>query len=108
MAEQALAIVRAGVYPDAIVGDLSPERLRRFFDKVDHSYRVKPALRDAVVFDNQNILADAPLSKRDLISCRNLLIYLNAEAQERVIQMFHFALNDDGLLFLGLAAYPSQ
>ena len=99
--EHALAIARAGVYPDSIAGDISSERLARFFEKEDHSYHVKPELRDAVVFANQNILADAPFSKLDLISCRNLLIYLNAEAQERVIQMFHFALNDDGFLFLG-------
>lgn len=99
--EHALAIARAGIYPEAMGGDISPERLTRFFDKVDHSFRVKPELRDTVVFAHQNVLADAPFSKIDLISCRNLLIYLNLEAQERVIQMFHFALNDDGFLFLG-------
>lgn len=99
--EQALATARAGVYPDAIAGDVSPERLKRFFDKEDHCYRVKAELRDAVVFTHQNILADPPFSKLDLISCRNLLIYLNAGARERVIQMFHFALNDGGLLLLG-------
>ena len=99
--EHALSVARAGIYPDAIAGDVSPERLKRFFEKEDHSYRVKPELRDAVVFAHQNILADAPFSKLDLISCRNLLIYLNTDAQERIIQMFHFALNDDGLLFLG-------
>ncbi|SMX25805.1 chemotaxis protein CheB [Boseongicola aestuarii] len=99
--EYALSVARAGVYPDAIAGDISPERLKRFFDKEDHTYRVKPELRDAVVFARQNILADAPFSKLDLISCRNLLIYLNTDAQERIIQMFHFALNDGGLLLLG-------
>ena len=99
--EHALSIARAGVYPDAIAADVSPERLKRFFDKEDHSYRIKQELRDTVVFAHQNILADAPFSRLDLISCRNLLIYLNTEAQERVMQMFHFALNDDGLLLLG-------
>ena len=99
--EHALSVARAGIYPDAIAADVSPERLKRFFDKEDHSYRVKPELRDVVVFAHQNILADAPFSKLDLISCRNLLIYLNADAQERILQMFHFALNDDGFLFLG-------
>ncbi len=99
--EHALSIARAGVYPDAIAADVSPKRLKRFFDKEDHSYRVKPELRDAVVFARQNILADAPFSKLDLISCRNLLIYLNADAQHRVVQTFHFALNDDGFLILG-------
>jgi two-component system CheB/CheR fusion protein len=99
--EYALSIARAGVYPDSIAGDLSPARLSRFFEKEDHSYRVKPDLRGAVVFARQNILADAPFSKLDLISCRNLLIYLNEQAQERIIQMFHFALKEDGLLVLG-------
>ena len=99
--ERALTIARAGVYPDSIAGDVSPERLSRFFEKEDHSYRVKPELRDAVVFAHHNVLADAPFSKLDMISCRNLLIYLNQHAQERIIQMFHFALNEEGLLVLG-------
>lgn len=99
--EHALSIARGGIYPDAIKGDVSPQRLSRFFDKEDHFYRVKPELRDAVVFAHQNILADAPFSKLDLISCRNLLIYLNTEAQERIIETLHFALNDTGFLFLG-------
>ncbi|MGO4910584.1 chemotaxis protein CheB [Pseudorhodobacter sp. W20_MBD10_FR17] len=99
--EHALSVARAGIYPDVIAADVSPTRLTHFFEKEDHSYRIKPELRDVVVFAHHNILADAPFSKLDLISCRNLLIYLNAEAQERVIQMFHFALNDDGLLLLG-------
>ncbi len=99
--EHALAIARAGVYPDAIAADMSRERLNRFFIKEDHSYCITPELRNAVVFASQNILADAPFSKLDLISCRNLLIYLNADAQARIIKMFHFALNDEGVLFLG-------
>ncbi|WP_298865132.1 chemotaxis protein CheB [uncultured Sulfitobacter sp.] len=101
--ERALTIARNGVYPDSIAEDVSAARLRRFFTKEDHSYRVTPELRDAVVFANQNILADAPFSKLDLISCRNLMIYLTPDAQERVIQMFHFALNDGGTLFLGMS-----
>ncbi|TMM51062.1 chemotaxis protein CheB [Sulfitobacter sabulilitoris] len=99
--ETALSVARSGVYPDAIEETVSPERLERFFIHEDHTYRVVPELRDTVVFASQNILADAPFSKLDLISCRNLLIYLNADAQERIIHMFHFALNEDGILFLG-------
>ncbi len=99
--EHALSVARAGIYPDAIAADITPERLSRFFVQEDHSYGVTPELRDTVVFANQNILADAPFSKLDLISCRNLLIYLNSDAQARIIQMFHFALNDEGLLLLG-------
>ena len=101
--ERALSVARAGVYPDSIAEVISPARLKRFFIKEDHSYRVTPELRDTVVFANQNILADAPFSKLDLISCRNLMIYLTPEAQERVIQMFHFALNDGGVLFMGMS-----
>ena len=101
--ERALTVARNGVYPDSIAEDVSAVRLRRFFTKEDHSYRVTPELRDAVVFANQNILADAPFSKLDLISCRNLMIYLTPDAQERIIQMFHFALNDGGVLLLGMS-----
>jgi len=101
--ERALAIARNGVYPDSIAEDVSAARLNRFFTKEDHSYRVSPELRDTVVFANQNILSDAPFSKLDLISCRNLMIYLTPDAQERLIQMFHFALNDSGILFLGMS-----
>ena len=99
--ERALGIARAGVYPESIEADLSAARLNRFFIKEDHSYRVIPELRETVVFASQNLLADAPFSKLDLVSCRNLLIYLTSEAQQRVMQMFHFALNDKGVLFLG-------
>ena len=100
---RALKIAREGVYPESIAESVSAARLSRFFTKEDHSYRVMPELRDAVVFANQNFLADAPFSKLDLISCRNVMIYLTLDAQERVIQMFHFALNDGGTLFLGLS-----
>lgn len=99
--ERSLLVARAGVYPETIEADVSPARLRRFFIKEDHSYRVTAELRDCVVFANQNVLADAPFSRLDLISCRNLLIYLTPEAQDRIIAMFHFALKDDGVLFLG-------
>ncbi|MBE0412735.1 chemotaxis protein CheB [Yoonia sp.] len=99
--ENALAVARAGIYPETIAAAVNPDRLARFFFKHHHTYRVIPALRDAVVFTNQNILADAPFSKIDLVSCRNLLIYLNPYAQEQVIRMFHFALNEHGILFLG-------
>ena len=99
--EHALNVARTGVYTDAIKEAVSPERLARFFIREDHTYRVVPELRDTVVFASHNILADAPFSKLDLVSCRNLMIYLNPEAQERLIHMFHFALKDDGVLFLG-------
>ena len=101
--DYALAVARTGIYPDSIEADVSQSRLDRFFKKEDHSYRVTPELRDTVVFANQNLLSDAPFSKLDMISCRNLLIYLTPQAQDRVMEIFHFALNDNGVLFLGMS-----
>jgi len=100
--EDALRFARAGIYPETIAGDLSPERLRRFFTKADdHSYQVNKRLRESVVFAPQNLIGDAPFSKLDLISCRNLLIYLEPEIQKKILALFHFALNADGFLMLG-------
>src|SRR6185312_14989628 len=76
-------------------------RLARFFIKEDHSYRVVPALREVAVFTVQDVLADPPFSRLDLVCCRNLLIYLRPEAQEKVLRLFHFALREGGILFLG-------
>jgi two-component system CheB/CheR fusion protein len=97
----AVAFARAGVYPESIAADVSPTRLARFFTKEDHSYRVVPELRGLVVFTVQDVLADPPFSRLDLVSCRNLLIYLRPEAQEKVLLLFDFALRDGGILFLG-------
>ena len=97
----AIAGARAGLYPKTIAADLSPERLARFFVRENGGYRVLPELRDMLVFTTQDVLTDPPFSRIDLISCRNLLIYLCPEAQERVISLFHFALRERGLLLLG-------
>ena len=99
--EDAVALAREGRYPESIAADVSPARLARFFTQEDHSYRVVPELRGAVVFTTQDVLADPPFSRLDLISCRNLLIYLRPEAQEKVLLLFHFALREGGVLFLG-------
>jgi len=99
--EDAVEFGRGGVYPESIEADVSAERLGRFFTKEDHSYRVAPKLRDCLVFAAHDLLTDAPFSRLDLISCRNLLIYLRPEVQERVLAVFHFALLDQGILFLG-------
>ena len=99
----AVATARDGVYPDAIAPQITPERLARFFVKEEHGYRVSPELRAAVVFTVQDVLADPPFSKLDMISCRNLLIYLGPEAQAKVIALFHFALRAGGTLLLGNA-----
>ncbi len=97
----AVATAREGHYPDTIASDISPERLARFFVKQEHGYAVGPELRSAIVFTIQDMLADPPFSKLDFISCRNVLIYLGPEAQAKVIALFHFALQKDGILFLG-------
>jgi two-component system CheB/CheR fusion protein len=97
----AIAGAREGLYPETIEADVSPARLARFFSKEEHGYRVLPELREAVVFTVQDVLADPPFSRLDLISCRNLLIYLRPEAQAKVVSVFHFALREGGILVLG-------
>lgn len=100
--EQALEIARRGVYPQGLLTDLDNKRLTRFFTKIDKSHwQVKKELRDVVVFAAQNLLSDPPFSKLDLVSCRNLLIYLEPKVQQQLLQMFHFTLKNDGLLILG-------
>src|SRR6185436_12672343 len=101
--EEAVALARQGTYPEAIQADVPAARLARFFTKEDDGYRVSRALRESVVCTTQDLLADPPFSRIDLISCRNMLIYLRPEAQEKVISLFHFALREDGILFLGAA-----
>jgi len=97
----AVAKARDGLYPKTIEADVSPERLARFFSTEDSGYRVLPDLRAVVVFTVQDVLSDPPFSQLDLISCRNLLIYLKPEAQAKIIALFHFALRDGGILLLG-------
>lgn len=97
----AIARAREGLYPEAIEAEVSPTRLARFFSKEGNGYRVLPELRATVVFTVQDVLADPPFSRLDLVSCRNLLIYLRPEAQAKVISRFHFALREGGILLLG-------
>jgi two-component system CheB/CheR fusion protein len=99
--EQAIQIAREGYYHDAEVADVSAERLRRFFNREVDGYRIRRELRESMLFAVHNVIKDPPFSHLDLISCRNLLIYLNREAQARVLEVFHFALNPSGYLFLG-------
>jgi two-component system, chemotaxis family, CheB/CheR fusion protein len=98
---EALKIARAGIYPASIAAAVGPNRLRRFFVKQGADYQVRKELRESVVFAPQNVITDPPFSHIDLISCRNLMIYLGAEAQRRVLELFHFALEPGGCLFLG-------
>ncbi|HSF19534.1 MAG TPA: chemotaxis protein CheB [Vicinamibacteria bacterium] len=92
---------RRGVYPQNIALDVSADRLNRFFVKKDNDYQVSRRVRDTVVFSNQNILKDAPFSRLDLVSCRNLLIYLQPSAQRKVLRTLHYSLNPIGFLLLG-------
>lgn len=99
--DRAISIARSGVYPSAIANDVSPARLREFFVQEEDNYRVNKALRESVLFASHNILHDAPFSRIDLILCRNLLIYLDREAQTSIIEIFRYALKPGGHLFLG-------
>ncbi|MEI6503881.1 MAG: CheR family methyltransferase, partial [Armatimonadota bacterium] len=100
---QAIATARTGVYPASIAADISPERLARFFtaEPDGSAYRIHKGIRDLLVFSEQNVIKDPPFSKLDLISCRNLLIYLGGDLQKKLMPLFHYALNPGGFLFLG-------
>ncbi len=98
-AARSLAQARTGLYPSGIESDVTPARLDRFFDKDDSSYRIKKELRELVVFAPQNLLHDPPFSKLHICTCRNLMIYLEPEVQERVLGLLHFGLREGGVLF---------
>jgi two-component system CheB/CheR fusion protein len=106
--DHALAIARAGLYPAAISGTMSPDRLEKFFSKEGGDYRVAKEIREMCIFSVHNVIKDAPFSRLDLISCRNLLIYLDATLQNRVLLLFHFALRHRGYLFLGPSENVTQ
>ena len=99
----AIAAARVGIYPASIAADLTPERLARFFlvEPSETAYRIHKGIRDMLVFSEQNVIRDPCFSKLDLISCRNLLIYLGGDLQKKLIPLFHYALNPSGFLFLG-------
>ena len=101
--DRAIATARASVYPASIAADITPERLARFFtaEADGCTYRIHKSIRDLLIFSEQDVIKDPPFSKLDLISCRNLLIYLGADLQKRLIPVFHYALNPGGRLFLG-------
>jgi two-component system CheB/CheR fusion protein len=99
--QDAIRRARDGYYLESEVADVSPERLRRFFNREVDGYRIRRELRESILFAVHNVIKDPPFSRLDLILCRNLLIYLNRTAQGRVLEVFHFALNPSGHLFLG-------
>ena len=100
---QAIDKARLGLYPENIAADVSPERLERYFLKVDNGYKVSKSIREMVVFATQNIIMDPSFTRLDILSCRNLLIYLTSELQKKLIPLFHYSLNSGGFLSLGSA-----
>jgi two-component system, chemotaxis family, CheB/CheR fusion protein len=109
--DDAIATARAGVYPINISQDITPERLRRFFTKEITGYKIKKEIRDMVVFAIQNVIKDPPFTKLDLLSCRNLMIYLGAELQNRLMPTFHYVLKPNGVLMVspseGIGSFTS-
>ncbi len=99
--ERAVGVARAGLYPDGIVNDMTPARLQRFFQREGDRYRIVKSIRESVLFAIHNVLRDPPFSRLDLISCRNLLIYLDAEAQKSMLDMFRFSMRPGSFLLLG-------
>ncbi len=101
LSEFAIQRARAGLYKGSIANDLTPIRLRRFFHKVDGGYQISKTIRDLCVFSTQNVFSDPPFSRIDVVSCRNVMIYLSHTLQRRVIPIFHYALNSGGFLMIG-------
>ncbi len=101
VSETSIVRARSGIYPENIQGDVSLERLRRFFSRVEGGYRISKTIRDMCIFAQHNLLNDPPFSQMDLISCRNLLIYLEPVLQNKVISLFHYAARPEGYLLLG-------
>jgi two-component system CheB/CheR fusion protein len=94
---------RLGIFSPNIAADVSPQRLKRFFVREEEGYRINKNIREMVIFATQNVVMDPPFTKLDVISCRNLLIYLKPDTQKKLIPLFHYSLNPDGVLFLGNA-----
>jgi two-component system, chemotaxis family, CheB/CheR fusion protein len=99
--ERSVERARLGIYPESLAGEISTDRLRRFFVKTERGYQVSKRLRDVCIFARQNLCNDPPFSKLDLISCRNVLIYMGRELQKQIISTFHYALRPNGFLLLG-------
>jgi two-component system, chemotaxis family, CheB/CheR fusion protein len=101
LSETAIQRARSGLYKETVEADVSPIRLRRFFHRVDSGYQISKTIRDLCVFSTQNVFSDPPFSRIDLVSCRNVMIYLSQALQRRVIPVFHYALNPAGFLMIG-------
>src|SRR6516162_252412 len=101
LSDTAIQRARTGMYKETIETDISPLRLRRFFQRVDSGYQISKTIRDLCIFSMQNVFNDPPFSRIDLISCRNVMIYLSQSLQKRVVPVFHYALNHNGFLMIG-------
>jgi two-component system, chemotaxis family, CheB/CheR fusion protein len=101
LSETAIQRARTGIYKENIEADVSPLRLRRFFHKADGGYQISKTIRDLCIFSTQNVFSDPPFSRMDLVSCRNVMIYLSQTLQKKVIPIFHYALNPTGFLMIG-------
>jgi two-component system, chemotaxis family, CheB/CheR fusion protein len=99
--ERSIEMARLAIYPDSLQAELSEDRLRRFFVKVDRGYQVSKRIRDLCIFARQNLASDPPFSHMDFVSCRNVLIYMNAALQKQILNTFHYALDPSGFLLLG-------
>ena len=108
LSADAIDRARQGRFPHSISSDVSAERLERFFLRDKSDYHVKKEIRNTIIFAQQNIISDPPFTKLDILCCRNLLIYLNAKLQQRLIPLFHYALKRDGILLLGSADTPGH
>src|SRR5215212_6576492 len=101
VSDAAIDAARAGIYPDSIIADISQERLQHYFTRTESGIRVSKAVRDCCIFARQNLTKDPPFSKLDLVSCRNVMIYLGPPLQRKVMSIFHYALRPNGYLLLG-------
>lgn len=101
LSESAIQRARAGLYKETIEADVPPIRLRRFFHRIDSGYQISKNIRDLCIFSTQNVFSDPPFSRIDLVSCRNVMIYLSQSLQRRIIPVFHYALNPNGFLMIG-------
>src|SRR5205085_3386035 len=106
--DPAIAVARAGHYPAAMLQDLGPERIGRYFSGNGVSYTLAKEVRDLCIFSSHSVIRDPPFSRIDLISCRNLLIYLDKELQDQLVPIFHYALRPGGYLFLGTSETLTQ
>ncbi|MGH9590184.1 MAG: CheR family methyltransferase [Terracidiphilus sp.] len=103
VSDQSIEAARVAIYPEALIADVSPERLRRYFIKVDRGYQVSKRVRDCCVFARQNLCSDPPFSHIDILSCRNVMIYFNPPLQRQVMLTFHYALEPGGYMLLGMS-----